>query len=61
MFHILNTIVRRAHRIYGIPNVVLEFLKIQFTETNPELSEIGELTEMTELSEINLLGHECQI
>ena len=40
VFRILNTIVRRAHRIYGILKVVLEFVKIQFTETNPELSEI---------------------
>ena len=28
------------HRIYGILKFVLEFVKIQFFETNPELSEI---------------------
>ena len=40
VFRILNTIIRRAHRIYGIPKGVLEFVKVQFPETNPELSEI---------------------
>ena len=34
-------IVRRAHWVYGIPKVMLEFVKIQFAKTNPELSEIG--------------------
>ena len=40
VFRILNAIARRAHRINGILKVVLEFVKIQFTETNPGLSEI---------------------
>ena len=35
VFHIFNAVVHWAHRVYGIPEVMLEFLTIQFTETDP--------------------------
>ena len=38
---ILDTIIRRAHWIYGIPKSMLEFVKIQFAKTNPKLRETG--------------------
>ena len=34
-------IIRRAHWVYSIPKIMLEFVKVQFAKTNPELSEIG--------------------
>ena len=36
----LNAIACWAHRVYGIPKIMLEFVEIQFAETNPELSKI---------------------
>ena len=38
VFCILDTIVHGAHWVYGIPKIMLEFVKIQFAETKPELS-----------------------
>ena len=38
---ILETIVGRAPWIYCIPKIVLDFVKIYFTDTNPALNEIG--------------------
>ena len=37
----LRSISRRTHRVYGIPKIMLEFVKIQLAKTNPELREIG--------------------
>ena len=37
----VDTIVRRAHWLYGISKIMLEFVKIQFAKTNPELSEMA--------------------
>ena len=41
VFCILDTIVRKANWVYGIPKIVLEFVKILSTETNPKFNEIG--------------------
>ena len=41
MLCLLDTIVCRAHWVYSIPKIMIEFVKIQFAKTNPELSEIG--------------------
>ena len=34
VLRILDTIVRRAHWVYAIHSIMLEFVKIQFAETN---------------------------
>ena len=40
MFRILNAIVGVAHWINGISEIVFEFVKIELTDTNPELGKI---------------------
>ena len=41
VLRILNAIACWAHRVYCIPKIMLEFVEIQFAETNPELGKIG--------------------
>ena len=41
MLCIFNAVVQWAHRVYGIPEIMLEFVKIQFTETDPYLGKIS--------------------
>ena len=41
MLRILNAIVRRARRIYGIPKIVSEFMKVQLAEPNSQLGKAG--------------------
>ena len=41
MFRIFISVVYWAHRVYGIPEVMLEFVKILFTETDPYLGKIS--------------------
>ena len=40
VFSIINAIIQRAHWILCIPEIVLEFMQVQFTETNPKLSKM---------------------
>ena len=40
VLRISNAVVHWAHRVYGIPEIMLEFVKIQFTETDSYLGKI---------------------
>ena len=40
MLRILNAIACWAHWVYGIPEIMLQFVKIQLAGTNPQLSKI---------------------
>ena len=40
VLRILSAIVGRAHWVDSISEIVFEFVKIQFTETNPKLGKI---------------------
>ena len=42
MFCILNTIACWARWVYGIPEIMLEFVKILLAETNPKLGKKGQ-------------------
>jgi len=41
VFRSLNTIIDRTHWVYGIPQMVLEFMELQFTKLYSELGQIG--------------------
>ena len=41
VLRIFNSVVRRANRVYGIPEVMLELVTIQFTETDISLGKIS--------------------
>ena len=51
MFRIFNAVVHWAHRLYAIPEIMLEFVTIEFTETDPYL--FGK-------DKISLLGRKSQ-
>ena len=40
MLRIFNAVVHWTHSVCGIPEVMIEFVKIQFTETDPYLGKI---------------------
>ena len=39
VLRVLNTVIRWAHWIYGVPEIVIESVEILFTETDPYLRE----------------------
>ena len=56
MLRIFNAVVHWAHRVYGIPEIMLEFVKIQFTETYPYKIRYYYSTKLISYYNIQLLG-----
>ena len=49
----LNAIIDRAHWVYGIPKIVLEFIAVQFTKPHSEQCQISRtLSGVTQINKI---------